>query len=185
MYRGDNVTAIQSQIWLSESLIELLKVKPYKQISIKDISEKALLSRQTFYNLFSSKEEVLSFHLERTYQEYFLSYQNEEILLAEEAVSSFMGVIEKTGDLLRLMVKNNLFAILSEEIIKAVGLFAECFVDEGKKDKLFPYSKALLSGAFSQALILHLTNENPISSWEFASLLTSFLKGELYLFPKS
>lgn len=51
MYRGNNVTAIQSQRWLGEALIDLMKEKAYSAITIADICKRADLSRQTFYNV--------------------------------------------------------------------------------------------------------------------------------------
>ena len=59
MYRGSNPTALQSQQWLTESLIALMEEKPFAQISVQELCRRADLSRQTFYNFFSSKEEIL------------------------------------------------------------------------------------------------------------------------------
>ncbi len=59
MYKGKNPTALQSQKWLKGSLFELCKLKPYKNISIKELCTKADLSRQTFYMLFKFKEEIV------------------------------------------------------------------------------------------------------------------------------
>ena len=52
MYNGNNPTAIKSQRWLTETLLELMEEMPYDDISIMDICKKADLSRQTFYNYF-------------------------------------------------------------------------------------------------------------------------------------
>ena len=41
----------------------LLNEKPYNQISISELSDKADLSRRTFYRLFNSMDEILLFHI--------------------------------------------------------------------------------------------------------------------------
>ena len=67
MYEGCNKTAIASQAAIAEALIELMKVKPYSRISVSEICKCAGVSRQTFYSLFASKDNVVSFILERKY----------------------------------------------------------------------------------------------------------------------
>lgn len=68
MYQGNNATALRSQEWLCESLAKLMGVQPYASITIGAICKHADLSRQTFYNVFDSKEEVLRFCLRRQYE---------------------------------------------------------------------------------------------------------------------
>ena len=67
MYEGCNKTAIASQAAIAEALIELMKDKPYSRISVSEICKRAGVSRQTFYSLFASKDNVISFILERKY----------------------------------------------------------------------------------------------------------------------
>ncbi|MPM47007.1 hypothetical protein SDC9_93715 [bioreactor metagenome] len=45
------------------ALLELMHQKPFQDISISEIAAKADLSRRTFYRSFSSKEEVICYHL--------------------------------------------------------------------------------------------------------------------------
>lgn len=50
---------------LANALEELLKEKSIDDISIKDITDKALISKNTFYNNFNDKNELLIFLFER------------------------------------------------------------------------------------------------------------------------
>ncbi len=50
---------------LANALEELLKEKSIEEISIKDITDKALISKNTFYNNFNDKNELLVFLFER------------------------------------------------------------------------------------------------------------------------
>ena len=67
MYRGTNKTAIESQRQITDALLRLLQDKPFSQISICQICREAGISRQTFYSLFESKENVISYELENNY----------------------------------------------------------------------------------------------------------------------
>ena len=63
MYCGCNKTALASQRQIAVTMLELMKEKPFDQISVCEISKYSGISRQTFYTLFSSREEVINFIL--------------------------------------------------------------------------------------------------------------------------
>ena len=65
MYHGTNLTAIQPQKWLGKSMTELMAEQPYQSITIAKLCAHAGLSRQTFYNVFDSKEEALRYCIRR------------------------------------------------------------------------------------------------------------------------
>ena len=50
---------------LANALEDLLKERSMSEISIKDITDRALISKNTFYNNFNDKNELLVFLLER------------------------------------------------------------------------------------------------------------------------
>lgn len=58
-----NPIAKQSKEMYVHALLELMKEKPYSQISISELAAKADLSRRTFYRLFDSMDEILLFHI--------------------------------------------------------------------------------------------------------------------------
>ena len=63
MYCGNNKTALTSQRQIAEALLRLLDERPYGDISVSAICKQADVSRQTFYSLFQSKENVITFAL--------------------------------------------------------------------------------------------------------------------------
>ena len=63
MYCGNNKTALTSQRQIAEALLRLLEEQPYGGISVSAICKQADVSRQTFYSLFQSKENVITFAL--------------------------------------------------------------------------------------------------------------------------
>ena len=63
MYCGSNHTARLSQRQLAEALFRLLEEKPFSAISVSELCRAAAVSRQTFYSLFDSKENVVAFSL--------------------------------------------------------------------------------------------------------------------------
>ena len=63
MYCGSNKTALCSQQALARALLALMEQTPYREISVSALCRRADVSRQTFYTLFESKENVLFFAL--------------------------------------------------------------------------------------------------------------------------
>ena len=180
MYQGKNVTALQSQQWLGESLVRLMERQRYQAITIGAICREADLSRQTFYNVFDSKEEVLRFCLRSQYEKQFHRFAHQQAITVEEIVGAFAVVVEEDRKLLGLMVDNGLEGLLSDEMAKCVALFAARFVKQERKDGLLPYAEALLSGALGHLLVHWFRQEQPISIEQLTGLITEFLEGKLF-----
>ena len=64
MYEGENKTAQQSQQRIAEAMLELLRHQPFSGLSVSVLCRKAGVSRQTFYSLFGTREQVLIFALQ-------------------------------------------------------------------------------------------------------------------------
>ena len=58
MYCGNNKTALQSQRQIANAMMALLGQKPFAQITVSEVCKAAGISRQTFYTLFTSRENV-------------------------------------------------------------------------------------------------------------------------------
>lgn len=60
MSRGKEAkTPNQIEEWMMDSLLSLMKEKPFREIRITEIAERAQLARCTFYRYYTSKEELL------------------------------------------------------------------------------------------------------------------------------
>ena len=64
MYCGSNKTALQSQRQIAGAMMALIREKPYAQITVSELCKTAGISRQTFYSLFTSRENVVVFTLQ-------------------------------------------------------------------------------------------------------------------------
>lgn len=70
MYTGTNPSALRSREWLTNAFMSLLASKKYEEITIKEICREADLSRQTFYQSFDSKDEVVEYQFLRLFSEF-------------------------------------------------------------------------------------------------------------------
>ena len=67
MYQGSNKTALSSQKSIAQGFTELMHEKEYSKISISEICQRSGVSRQTFYTLFESKENIVIFILAKSH----------------------------------------------------------------------------------------------------------------------
>ena len=63
MYMGGNKTALLSQRLIADALMRLLRVKRFSDITVSELCREAQVSRQTYYTLFGSLENVILFSL--------------------------------------------------------------------------------------------------------------------------
>jgi AcrR family transcriptional regulator len=68
--------AMRTQAWLFESLLDLLKVKNYKDISVTELTEKADIARPTFYRNYNSIDDILIKKMDEVFDEYILMVKN-------------------------------------------------------------------------------------------------------------
>ncbi len=178
MYDGTNPTAIKSQQWLADTLLDLMERRPYDEISIKDICLNADLSRQTFYNYFESKEELFRYLLRSTYEDKLNSI--DEIPSSKEAISTFVNTTKENSRLVSVIVKNNLGNIVSDEIFKSITRFLNRFIPNFENQPDFAYHVVLLSGALTHFMTYYARNNSEMSEEKMTHILETFLSGKIF-----
>lgn len=178
MYNGNNPTAIKSQQWLTETLIDLMEEKPYEEISIMDICKRADLSRQTFYNYFDSKDELFRYLLRNTYAEKLNSLK--EIPSSKEAISAFVSVVKENPRMVNAIVKNNMGNLVSDEIFNSITHFLNKFIPDFEHQEDFSYHVVLLSGALTHFMLYYARNNKDLSEEEMTKILETFLSGKIF-----
>ena len=71
-----DMRAQRSRRWLYEALLQLMKEKPFKDIQITEIADRAQVSRPTFYLHYRSKEELLLSQVDLVFDEFFQEFSN-------------------------------------------------------------------------------------------------------------
>jgi AcrR family transcriptional regulator len=72
--RRKNITSIMMKDYIVQSLLILMRKKPFTSISIGEIAEKAGVDRSTYYRNFKSKEDIIKFFVKKVWHEYRLVY---------------------------------------------------------------------------------------------------------------
>lgn len=108
-------SALRSRSMITTALIQLMKIKPFEDITINDITNMANLSRRTFYAHYKSKIEVLESYIRETSYTYidsnFENIRRGIISLPE----FYFSLWYKHMDFLLLLHRNNLLLLIRPE----------------------------------------------------------------------
>ena len=150
---------------LYEGLAQLLTEKPYENIKIKDICDKSLVNRSTFYDHYSSKSELLNAMINERINN--LSEESElKNINNDNYKEKFKLFIEKSIDFMDLDVNTNKNILLNgnNTIVKNI-LFNSILKDITKaidKIKISNVSTEMLSrfyvAGFTEIMCMHLEN---------------------------
>ena len=107
--------------------MRLIHEKPYAQITISELCKSAGISRQTFYTLFSSRENVVTFTLQAQYcyAPELPQFKTEEACSLRQLCRGYSNYIFRNRDLLRLLVENRIDYLLYPGDLKAVSYQVE------------------------------------------------------------
>lgn len=86
-----NKQSQRSKKWIIDALYQLMATKPYNSITIKELTEKAGVSRLTFYRNFDTKEDILKAYYRINFSQYMKK-------LDETGVSSIKGALTTCFD---------------------------------------------------------------------------------------
>ncbi|AIQ56536.1 TetR/AcrR family transcriptional regulator [Paenibacillus borealis] len=111
-----NPIAQRSKKWLSDALIDLLQEKPYSNITITEICDKAELVRKTFYRNFTSKEAVLIEIIDLMFQDFF-KYISDQNLGPHDMPLAYFTFWEKHKVFLHILIQNQLYGLLNDQYV--------------------------------------------------------------------
>lgn len=180
MYNGTNPSALRSRDWLHAALIHLLKERKYNQISIKEICVQADLSRQTFYQIFCSKDEIMEYHfsiLFKEFRKYCDQYSGITIL---EITQCFFKFFYNHKDFVSILIENNLICFLQHQFeyyLRQIELFHYYNHREGHYTD---YTVAFISGALTQILVHWCKSNFELSVETISTLTQSILTGSVF-----
>lgn len=179
MYHGSNPTALQSQRMITEALFTLLKEKELSKINIKELCAKAMISRQTFYSLFGSKEEVVGLCFDILFQNYVERFikGKEKFTTKDFCDSTITYLLEQKG-LLELVVNNNLDYVVKEKMEGYLSELGDMFHIPIQENR--DYVIAFLSGAFMSMISRMVKKKDFEDASKISNLMEDVITGKYF-----
>ncbi len=129
--KEQDIRVIRSRAWLLDALIELLKEKEYKDITIRELTDEASVARQTFYRNFKDKDDILLQNMDEAFDEFFLKIKDnlsretnlrdiaDELFLTWKENKNLFSALEKAGLMHKTLER---FSEYSALLQKQIGL---------------------------------------------------------------
>lgn len=183
LYCGTNKTALASQEQIANALLGLMKEKPYDTISVSEICRLAGVSRQTFYSLYQSKENVVI----RILQGYYCDMQADRPSVtgpADEAPESchmqdfcrdYCFYLTEHADFIRLLVENDITHLLYDSIYESM---TECGCFSGEPQaELGSYSAGFIASGFVGIAKVYVERDCRDGAGELSDTLIALFSG--------
>lgn len=178
MYMGSNPTALKSQEMFMDALLRLMEKRPFSDISVTAICRKAGLSRQTFYLLFETKENMIDLKFNRIFDRYVTIIAGESQMSMRKVAVWFANFVDSEYAFVRILVENNLTSIMVEHFRKyllemdKLLLFGE---------RLMPnYAMGFLAGALAETAAEYVRDPDAPDLGHLSEMINLILTGRYF-----
>lgn len=168
-----NPTALQSQKWILQALLNLMENTIYDKISVSEICRKAEVDRRTFYRNFNSKNEVLEQHIKNLSNEYMAEFNK---INMKDRYSATLLFFEFWGSHISFIqnVKNcGLCDFVFSHFEQFVKSNQELLIESNMSNPKTNYIFAYRLGGFWNVMLTWATENANISPVELATILSN------------
>ncbi len=151
MYCGSNKTALASQRQVAQAMMQLIQEKPYSRITISELCKTAGISRQTFYSLFTSRENVMIFTIQAQYccdlDEIPIHQARRQSEKLRNLCRGYSEYLVRNRNLIKLLVDNRIDYLLYDSFAEALNS-SDC-VFGGADPCMRRYASSFYAGGIS------------------------------------
>lgn len=104
---------------ITNALVDLLKTKELRDISVSEITTAAQVSRISFYRNYDKKEAVLSEYIKQSMNNWRI--ENDKSISEDEMLGNIFAYLTEYKDFYMLLSNRNLFYFLKEIIMEICG----------------------------------------------------------------
>lgn len=183
---GNNRMKETSKKWLIDALFDMMKKKNYENITVKEISENACLSRRTFYRFFKNKNELLNYFFEKMIDEY-LQILNKNIdqitnpakITLENVIYIFLNFWWSKRQETRILIKQGLFMnIFVKNSVRWKKIYKTFKLPWHIKDETdnLNYISNFFIGGYINVISYWLMSKDPKSTDEISNIIYNSIK---------
>ena len=171
MYDGINPKSLFSTKLITEGFLKELQKNPYDQIHVRDLCRTADVSRQTFYNIFQTKEDVLRKCIDGIFDDISARRSAKGFPDAKQSIHIFVETFYENRAFMDLLIRDHLENILAEEFVYAISGLSQ--IGEPRPQTHLDYHFAYYAGGLTSVLIHWMQDADRVSSDELIDLLAN------------
>ncbi len=181
MMKKKNPISARSKRLITEALLSIMEEEPFSKISIRDIVEKAGLTRQTFYHNFDSKEAVVLHKLDELFEEYFQFLVDNRVTKLEDVIWLYFRFWQKNDSFIKILMKNNLVYLLEIRYPEYFKLVQMVYLrDVSLSEHECEYAYAFVCGAIINLLVTWVRSGEIMTPKEMSVFIMDIVDGKLY-----
>lgn len=174
--------ALQSKVWITNALFELMQSHDYSTITISQICRKSDLSRKTFYRHFTSKDDILAKKFLLLLEEFLSMLPCSEPISFLDMSSAYFEFWHKNKELLKLLKESQLlpsiFIQLQAELPNICKRLERTDTEICHSDALF-YANAFALGGLNNMLLNWIQSDMDKTPAQLTNDLICFLNSAL------
>lgn len=169
MYNGNNPKALLSIRLITEGFLKELQSKPYDQINVRDLCRTADVSRQTFYNIFQTKEDVLRKCINKIFEDILVRRSEKGFPDARQSIHIFVETFYENRAFMDLLIRDRLEHIFAEEFVFAISGLSQ--MGEFEPRTHLDYQFSFYAGGLTSVLVHWMQATDRVESDELIDLL--------------
>ncbi|MFV0441013.1 MAG: TetR/AcrR family transcriptional regulator [Lachnospirales bacterium] len=179
MYNGKNKTALLSQKLITEAFLTLLEKNKLSKVTVSEICKKAGVSRQTFYSLFKSKENLINYEYNRRNIQLYDYFNDKENVKMEDIIVAFSSFLFDNKKFFKILVENDMLCLINDAI--QINLASYNNFLPKNEDLKNAYALSFISGGLTEITRIYILNENPPKLELIESFLIDLFNGNYLL----
>ncbi|TDL69353.1 TetR/AcrR family transcriptional regulator [Paenibacillus amylolyticus] len=109
------------KLQITNSLLDMLKTKELRTISVSDLTSHAKVSRVSFYRNYREKEDILKEYLYKLIGDWHVEYQESQNTSEEDMLGSLFEHFSEQREFYLLLSKRNMFYLLKDVLKELYG----------------------------------------------------------------
>ncbi len=178
MYQGKNPTALNSQKILLDSLNELLREQAFKDISVSELCTRCGISRQTFYSLFGTKENMLLYQMRSALYMKNPSVGSASAVTLKETCVNYGKYVTANYEQLKMLADNDLMSLLNKLFYESMSDCPQSYMD--LYDEELEYALRFLSAGLCSLTQEYVKHHEIPDTAELTRLSYKIMSGSIY-----
>lgn len=178
---GHQQIAQNSKTWLLNAFFDLLADVELQEMTVTAITDKAGLSRRTFYRLFQDKYDLVDYYADQKLEQYVTLLQEKtgQTLSMEDILSFFLNFWWDERDHVKILVQRGIFHHVAQKIDREAAVFYQMFRAPWhivNDSQAIDVALAFTLGGLWRVLAMWLCDPAPVAPEKIAQTIMSSLK---------
>ncbi len=158
--------------YISLALYRLMLSKDYEEITVKEICERAGVSRMSFYRYYNMKDDIFIDYCDERFEEFYNSVKDLKTVDAREFVLSMFKFIKKYSRQLKILKMAHREFMLLDQLNSytkyVVSNLKTDYLQGRKNNPLFPY---FISGGLFNVILYWISTDIKMTAEEATNML--------------